>query len=743
MQKPPSLSKSLISVAVTSALLSMISSAAVAEETTTLDTLEITATSEEGVNAEDSTATKMNISLKDTARSVTKVSEEEISDMAAQDIQDVAAYQTGFKWEEAGTRYIYNRGMQTNLDSFTVNGLKTLSGSRAINSSSLPTTYNLESVSFLNGADGILYGSGIAGGVINATTKTPQEEAETTLGISTRSYAADDVGYLDRNTFTFDIDSTGKLDKNGDVLYRVITQVTPDGESYQDEHGTDDKFIDASLTFKVGDKTKITPRFEYKDQTDPGGVNWTVGQFTSNFFNGSLDSTTGDLGSISDRSLFYGSPLDESTSKSTTAEVHIEHLLNDNWSLNARAALVETERQSQALYVSNSTGLGNSIGDDTFERKWVYGEAYHTFKVLDANTEGRFTTGDVNHHLITGVNYRERTTKADTNYQSNGDAIGLYTINAYDPDDQLYSDIPDSVKDLDLNETLERDINIYLKERASIGKWTLGLGLGYLMHHGEETNGTYQKDQQHLAYDGAAIYKLNQNLNLFAAYSQSYDPVDTSDIVNYGEDGVDYVPEESDNYEIGIKGDFFNRKLNASANLFYINKKNETYTEGDDDDETLYQNLGEKFRSHGLEISALYHFTNQFSTQVNYTYTDAHETEGSDAGKQSDMTPFNSLTVWNSYSLESQPIRFALGMRSESSKIFKSVNNSSSLSNYDLYVPGYAEFDAGVYYETEKWDASLTVKNLLDKNRVLTTANWFAVQASDPRSINFSLKYRL
>jgi len=726
-------SKTLISLAVGSAL---ISSSAFAEEASQLEEITITETIKEGIDADDSTATKMNLSLKDTARSVTKVSATEISDTAAKDIQEVADYQTGFKWEESSSRYIYNRGIQTKLSAFTINGQRTLSGS---GSSSVPSTYNLESVTFLNGADSILYGTGIAGGTINATTKTPQEESKTTLGFSTRSYAAGDVGYFDQNQLRFNLDSTGSLDKEGDILYRFITQQTPHGESYQDGHAEDSGYIDASLSFKVGDNTTITTRFEYKNEENEGS-NLTSGSFGDNFSNGTLDVTTNSLGEISDRSLSYGSPLDKTTFKSKTAEISIEHILNRDWLINARATIVESEQQTQALYISDSAALGNSVGDTYLQRKWFYGETYNTFYAFDMNTQGTFTIADVDNHLIAGINIGQTDIKTDSNYQSSTDALDQYVININDPDDQTYSDVPDSLTEMDFKITREREINLYLKDRISISDWTFALGLGYLSYHGEESDGTYSRNDSNLAFDTAAIYKIDENMNLFASYSQTYDPIDTSNVVQYGQDGVDYEPEESDNYEFGIKGNFFNNTLNASINLFYINTKNETYTEGSGTDKILYQTLGENFRSHGVEVSALYYFTEQFSTQLNYTYTDAHDTSGDDAGDQSDATPYNALTIWNSYSLANQPIRFALGMRAESS----SIKQTTKLDNYDhIYYPGYAEFDFGTYYETAKWDLSFTIKNLLDENRAATTANWLTVAASDPRSFNLNFNYKL
>ncbi|MGX9418739.1 TonB-dependent siderophore receptor [Vibrio sp. WJH972] len=739
----PSIQKNLTSIAVGSALLSALSPAALAAEANTasldkqdekIETVEVIGAAA-GINTIDSTATKMNISLKDTGRSVVQVSEEEISNMAASDIRDIAGYQAGFHADTSAARRNVIRGINTNIDTFVVNGLRSLQGGEAGTGSTIPSTYNLESVTFLSGADSILYGTGIAGGIVSATTKKPQEESETTLGLSTRSYAASDVGNFERNKVTVDIDSTGKL-VGDDVLYRIITQVTPEGEMYQDHRTSDDKFIDASLTFKVGDNTKITPRLEYKDQEKVGGSAWTDGFYSSNFINGSLGNTTSSYGEIGNRSYYYGSPLDKGTNESKTAELHIEHLYNDKWLFNARTAYVETDSETQDLYVSTSSGLGNAIGDTTLERKWVYARSIDTYKLLDLNAEGKLMTGNLEHHLLAGVNFRDKKVKSLRNFQDNADAIGQNTISVSDPNDQTYTSMPDSLKEGDFSTTEDKELNFYLKDRINLGDLTVAVGLGYLDYDGAESNGEYKQNFTHFAYDFGAVYKVNPNMNVFASYSQSFDPVDTSDVVQYGQDGVDYQPIESDNYEVGIKGEFLENKLIASMTLFYINEKNTTAREtGGDDITRLVQDSGDSFRSHGLEVNATYHITDQFSTQISYAYTDAKDISDGDgaASLQANMTPYNSLSIWNSYSLQNQPVRLALGMRSESGRY----------DDDEYTLPGYAEFDFGTYYETNDWDVSLVVKNLLDKNRIYTTSNWRTVSASDPRSINLDFKYRL
>ena len=730
-------SKSLSTLAVGSALITALSPATFAAEVesdaTEMEMMTVVGESEQSIHAVDATATKMNLSLKDTGRSVVKVSAQEISDMAADDVRDLTEYATSVNTSSSADRNVIIRGISTNIDSFMVNGLRSMQGGEAGSGSRSPSTYNVESVTILNGPDAILYGSGVGGGLINVTTKKPQEEAETTLGLSTRSYVSGDTGNFERNRVTVNIDSTGEL-INENVLYRVNAELTPEGEEFQNGRTTDEQAIDLSLTFKVGDNTRITPRFEYTNRDTTGGSSYGDGIATTNFANGTLGDTSNSFGSIINRSFYYGSPLDKGANKSTTFELNVEHEL-ENWKLNATAAAVNTKSSAQDLYASNSSGLGNTIGNTTLERKWVYAEGEDQYLLLDANAEGKFDTGVVKHHLITGFNIRNKEVKFMRNFQDNEDAVGNNTISINNPDNQIYTLMPDSLRDGNFSTTKDNEINLYLKDRVSLGDFTLALGVGYTKYKGEEVSSSDENYDQNLSnfiYDAGIIYKLNSDINLFASYSQGFEPIDTSNLVQYGQEGVSYEPEESDNYEVGLKGDFFNKKLSTSVTLFQINTKNQTEYETINGERTLIQNLGEAYRSRGVEINALWRVTDQISSQISYAYTDASDTSGDDEGKQGDYIPYNSLSIWNSYTMESEPVRFALGMRAESDS-----------NDGDYNVPGYAEFDFGTYYELDHWDISLVVRNMFDKSRVASTPNWVLAEANDPRSVNLNFKYRL
>jgi len=676
----------------------------------------------------------MNLTLKETGRSVVKLSEQEIDDLAAEDTRDLADYVASFHTESSAARRIIVRGIQTNIDNFTVNGLRSLQGGESGTGSKFPSTYNIESTTFLNGSDAILYGTGVGGGMVNVTTKKPQKESQTTLGLKNRSFVSGDTGYFERNQTSVSIDSTGEL-VGENVLYRLNAELTPDADGYQEVRSHDEQLIDASLTFLIGENTRITPRFEYTNLDRVGGSSWTDGVFTTNFANGTLGNTTNSYGSVINRGSYYGSPLDDANTETMTAELTVEHQIQ-NWKVTAKGALSKTESESADLYASSAFDENSVDGfNGTLERKWVYAKGKDKYALMDVNAEGKFNLGSFEHHMLFGTNFRHKETNFFRNIQATDDARGQYTIDLYNPDNQLFSAIPDSLRNGTYSTATDKEINLYLKDRITLNDFTLALGVGYTKYKGEEissSNDSFDQDQSNFIYDLGVVYKLNEDLNLFASYSQAYEPIDTSTLIQYGQDGVSYEPEESDNYEAGVKGTFFDKKLDASVTLFYINTKNPTTTETIGDDRVLTQELGEAFRSTGVEVDAIFHLNDQISSRISYAYTDAHDTSGDDAGRQADYTPYHALSVWNSYSMQNEPLRFGLGMRAEGSR-----------NDGDYNIPGYAEFDFGAYYELDKFDVSLVVRNLFDKNRVVTTPNGVSVEPSDPRSINLDFKYRL
>lgn len=695
-----------------------------------MEELLVTGKSESLLKARSFTAGKMDLSFKETGRSVTQLSAQQLKDLAITDVRQAFDYVAGFRGNGPADRTYTARGVRTSIDNVMVDGLRSLQGGEGGTGSRLPSTFNAESTTFLRGPAGLLYGSGVGGGMVNITSKKPQEENSTTLGLNTRSYLTDGSNF-DANSIGLDLDSTGEL-FNDNLLYRVIAQHTPDGEHFQEGRDITESLVDAALTFKLGKNTRITPRVEITDRDRTGGSGYADGVFESNFASGSVTT----YGKPINRSSYYGSPNDKGENYSRSFSLDAQHQLSDDWQLRLRARKNETESEALDLYISDSSGLGNAVGKDSVNRKWVFSKGDDEYTLFDASLEGKFNTGSIKHHFVLGANYRDMDVKFERNFQNTDDAVGLNTISASNPAQQLVGPIPTSLLEVNFSPRNEKDTNVYLKDRISIGKTTLVAGLSYVKQEQTEVRSgkTYNGDFSDTLWDLGVIQEVTDDINIFATYSRSYDPVSSRHISQYGIPGQSYVPVEGKNYELGIKGDFLDRRLSTGVTAFRLSKMNSTKFVRASGVWTIEQLSGDSFRSEGLEWDASFALTQQLRTSISYAFTRAYDTIGEDQGRQASNTPKHSVASWTNYRFDGHLSDFRLGM---------GLRYEGDRYDGDYVLESYFEADAGVYFESKAFDASLVLRNVFDKNRAEAGANWVTVQPNEPRSLNLSVQYRL
>ncbi|MBN8147906.1 TonB-dependent receptor, partial [Vibrio vulnificus] len=71
-------------------------------------------------------------------------------------------------------------------------------------------------------------------------------------------------------------------------------------------------------------------------------------------------------------------------------------------------------------------------------------------------------------------------------------------------------------------------------------------------------------------------YKINEQINYFASYSQGYVPVAANFVVNHKDYGSDtpFKAERSFQVETGAKAGFLNNQLQMDLSLFRIERQN-------------------------------------------------------------------------------------------------------------------------------------------------------------------------
>lgn len=200
-----------------------------------------------------STATRTDTPIRDIPQSIQVVPQEVLRDRNVRTLTEAVETVSGvvdgggFYGAPAGGRIIrgFDVGFNGDTSSFR-------NGFRDSNYGDLVGIGTVEQVEVLKGPGSVLFGQVEPGGIINTVTKQPLNQPYYKIGFEAGNYGL----------FQPSIDFSGPLDSNQNVLYRFIA-------SYQGSRNVQPFFepqtttIAPSLTFNLGDKTKLNLYYEY------------------------------------------------------------------------------------------------------------------------------------------------------------------------------------------------------------------------------------------------------------------------------------------------------------------------------------------------------------------------------------------------------------------------------------------------------------------------------------------------
>jgi len=157
------------------------------------------------------TGTKTDTPLREIPQSITVVTADRVTDQGALTVQEALRYVPGVFADAYGLDsrgdYPRVRGQDPNIY---------LDGTRVVNTFNSnewrPDPYTLERIEVLRGPASVLYGDTSTAGLLNLVSKRPQAEASNEIGVQFGSF----------NRKQVQMDSTGKLTKDGEWLYRFV-----------------------------------------------------------------------------------------------------------------------------------------------------------------------------------------------------------------------------------------------------------------------------------------------------------------------------------------------------------------------------------------------------------------------------------------------------------------------------------------------------------------------------------------
>jgi len=245
---------------------------------------------------------------------------------------------------------------------------------------------------------------------------------------------------------------------------------------------------------------------------------------------------------------------------------------------------------------------------------------------------------------------------------------------------------------------------------------------------------------ERLSPQAAVIVKPVDNVSIYGTYSISYLPASGDQFSTLTNGTLITAPQKFENGEVGLKWNI-NPRLLYTVAVYNLHRTNQTFTD---------PVLGSPFvipggatTVRGFETTLNGYVTNDWQAILGYSYTDARVARDISApgvgtqipaGNRVQLVPYNQLSLWNKYQINSQ---FAAGV----GVIYFS---DSYASNDDtVRLPGFVRVDAVVYYKYDStWSGQLSVQNLLDKGYWASADGNNNLSPGQPRTFRLSATAR-
>ncbi|WP_404409677.1 TonB-dependent siderophore receptor [Pseudidiomarina marina] len=538
--------------AVTSALIlagmpSAFASSLEPQTTEAIERLEIRGQQQSGYLAGDQqSASKLDISVKETPQTVTVVTQERIRDFALNDINKILETSATINVEQVETDRIYYTSRGFEVNNFQVDGL----GLPLINSNTHGRIDSAvyERVEVVHGANGIMTGVGSPSATVNLVRKRPTSETQNNISATLSSWSGKRV----------EGDFSGALT---DSLRGRLVLVNDDSESYLDRYEHTSQVVYGVIDYAPTSNTLITVgHSEHRSDTD--GNMW--GAITLHYG----DGTPTDF----DRSVNIAADWSNWTVEESRSFIDIESALNDAWTLRVAYNRVRTDEDSFLFYTylpDPSTGLDPETGLGLLG----YGSEYDLDDqqdTLDAYVTGNFELGGLDHQVVFGANYA-RLDYIDTSLYDFHTGNGFPAMPALQDWDgnTPFPEFTDGLAGSEIDNTQKA---LYAQARFSLGidtKLLLGGrynefktdGIGYGVDQSRD-------DAEFIPYFGVT-HNLNDATTVYASYTETFEAQNLRD-----RDFNRLPPLTGETAEIGVKTELFNGGALLSAAYFDVTQKN-------------------------------------------------------------------------------------------------------------------------------------------------------------------------
>ncbi|WP_419677853.1 TonB-dependent siderophore receptor [Aliarcobacter lanthieri] len=650
------------------------------------------------------TATKLDLSIRETPQSVSVITQQIIEDKKIDDFDTLMKNVTGVGSDKGlfDNRASYSlRGF--NLDYYQMDGIPMIIYGYSI------SNYNLDKfdrVEIVKGSNGLKSGAGNPGGAINMVRKHANSKVFTgSIDASAGSW----------DTYKIKTDISTPLNSDGSVRARLVAS-HKETDTFKDRVHNENDLVYAVVDADITDTTTISAGASYEKEKLDGDSNNLPAFYR--------DGTKTNF----DRSKNYSPDWSYWDTERKSYFLDVKQYLPNDILLNVIYTHNDIKTDNNYGYLDFDPGL-NKDGSGLEYRE--FGNWLQNIKEdnLDIYSSIPLKIFNREHEIIAGFQYNKQKTDYSRATLSKYTKISnFFTQNG---SEMPFIGVPNpkpKYEDTDTQQTA-----FYLTGKFEIVD-DLKLILGGRLTNWEYEMYTYSNNKT-TKYDVkneftpfvGLVYDIDENHSAYASYTDIFKPQNFKDASDNLLD-----PIVGKNYEVGVKGEYFDKRLNAGITLFRIEQDNVAEYTGNKNPTTgnsIYE-AKDGVTSKGVEIEVSGKLTDNWDLSLGFANFEAKDAKKE---KVNTSAPRNNINIFTKYSMNDFSV--GAGVNWKSKGFMKSGTK-------EVTQDAYATVDLMASYNFSKnLSGQLNINNLFDKT-------YYAGYSSDayaygePVNALVSLKYK-
>ncbi|WP_339406184.1 TonB-dependent siderophore receptor [Pseudomonas helleri] len=669
-------------------------------------------------------STKLPLSIRETPQTVTVVTRQNMDDQGAQSIGDVLRNAPGISTQAYDSDRMEYSARGYAITNYQFDGVNSMYDGVFDEGATKVDMALYDRVDIVKGATGLLSGSGEPSATVNMIRKKPTREFKASITGSVGSW----------DNYRTEGDISGPLNDDGSVRGRLVG-VYQDADSYIDHYSRKNDVFYGIIEADLTPDTTLTFGMDYQN-IKPRGSSWTGNPY---YFS---DYSKTDFS----RSFNPATDWSRRDVQAQTTFASLEHRFANDWKI--KGTLNQQTNDHDTQLGSASGGMPDPVTGEGMFFYWGKWEGHRVQTTADINASGPFTLFGREHELVVGYtsqdsrqtgatfdgslfemvpgsifdwngHYPEPNFPKNGKYETNQNQNSAYIAARFRPTDDLSLILGTRVSDFQYNSTYK-----YYEQTSTFSD-----------------NKTTSKQHGRVTPYAGVVYDINDTYSAYASYTSIYKPVTDRSIT-----GTTLAPTEGNSYEMGLKAEYFDGRLNASVAAFRTEQKKLPIQVGTNPNtnEGIYESL-DGATTKGIEFELTGEVMRDWNVIAGYTYAQTKSDDGERVyGYPLETTkPENVAKLFTTYRLPGVLNKVTVGGGVNWQSPFYGKIYNDAKGDYDIIEQhSYALVNLMTRYEyNDHLTFNLNADNVFDKKYLSGLGNFNTTYYGAPRSLMLTTKY--